>query len=197
MRSSKRKPLDMARAVAGSFKAAKGNEPEAVATIERLLSKWIDEARSEAVRETVAALFERRGLPLTDAGLVAFLRAVVATSRGEGERWRALRLPGDLKLDAFTLDRGRLHLVGVLLGEIDRKAALAADLVEDMRPRPIPVDAAGAPTSRAELGARSDPSTPSAAPVATCSVCLRKNPGDRRRCANCGHDLAPRTHGEG
>jgi hypothetical protein len=132
MSTKRRKPIDLARAVAGAFKAAKGNEAAAVETIERLLTKWIAEAATDAIENAIGAT---RGTSLTDAALVAWLRGVEGVAAREGARWRGLRLPGDLGLHVYTDDRGRLHMVGALLEDIARKARLAAGFVEDMRPK--------------------------------------------------------------
>lgn len=71
--------------------------------------------------------------------LIAWLEDVEKEAREEGERWRALRLPGDLKLDAYTDDRGRLHLVGEGLEHLEKLARSTRDLAAGLKPKPTGV----------------------------------------------------------
>lgn len=76
---------------------------------------------------------------MTGPELAKWLEDVRAVAKREGERWRACRQPGDLKLDTWTSDRVRLHAVGEFLGRIEAAARLAEESVNAMRPKTIAV----------------------------------------------------------
>lgn len=57
--------------------------------------------------------------------LVAWLEGVATVASREGDRWRRLRLSGDLSVNGWTPDRVHLHAVGDVLAQIQRLASAA------------------------------------------------------------------------
>ena len=95
---------------------------------------FIADLEARLARASAVPAEPRAPSRMTDAALVAWLEGVCEVAAREGARWRAFRLPGDLKHETYTDARGRLFFVGEHLGALERLAVTTRELVLALKP---------------------------------------------------------------